>query len=932
MTCSGVALAQSGEAQTGATELDRISVTGTRIQSQSITSASPVTEIGAEAFTYSGATKVEDLVNSYPQLSMSFDNFQNNGSTGYATVSLRGLGPERTLALINGRRLPPGGSESRDVSLVPTSIIKRVDILTGGASAVYGADAVAGVVNFVLDDEFEGVSVDLGYSHFQHDNENHYMRELHDARGFDYPSGSSGSLGRSRNIDVAVGGAFGSGGHAVAWAGWRENDPIMQGAFDYSSCALSADGRSCAGSSASIEPSFTIIHPEVTGSTSAHLNADGSWGRGFAPAYNHGPVNYYQRPDKRFNFGSAVKYEVNEHFVPYIETLFVNRKSEVQIAESATFNTAVDLRCDDPLVGSLCSDLGLPVSSEPMSILVNKRNVEGGPRQNFSETTTYRFAVGSRGALNEAWSYDLSYTYGHNQLSVSTHNDFVTTWVADALLGCPDGSFAGCLPYNVWQPGGVSVEAASVLGGVGVRHINTDSHVVNGFVSGDLGVGLPWANGQTIGLVAGYEWRRETYERRVDTNTALGNFTGVGGPTLPIEGEIKVAELFLEGAVPLVSNVGVLDDLSLDLGFRYSDYDQSGGANTWKAGFTSSFADNRFHLRGGFNRAIREPGIFDLYSESALALWGGSDPCAGVSPRFSAAQCANTGVPDALYGNISANPADQYNQLTGGNLALEPETAETWTVGFSLTPVRGLEVSLDYWKIEIEDTISSIGAVTILEQCGLSGDPFLCDKVNRNPVTGTLWLTDDAYVENLTDNFGERSFSGIDLSAAYSFDLGPGRLLTSINGSYALDREISPLPGVNDAATYDCTGVINPQCRNAAAAPDWRHIANARYVFDRYTVGLRWRHIGGLDYVLANGATGTADAIVARTGGIGSYNYLDLSGSIQVGDYTTFNLGVNNIADKEPPLVGSSLALNANALGGYDQAGRYVFGSVNIRF
>src|SRR5690606_30930559 len=199
---TGSALAQEETTEPSARQLDTVTVTGTRIRSQTMTASSPVAEISAEEFKYSGATTVEDLVNQYPQLNLNFDNFQNNGSTGYATVDLRALGPQRTLALVNGRRIPKGLGETPDISIIPAALVNRVDILTGGASAVYGSDAIAGVVNFLLDDEFDGVSVNFGYSAYQHENENDYLQGRMDAAGFDYPTGGSGFDGISKNIDV----------------------------------------------------------------------------------------------------------------------------------------------------------------------------------------------------------------------------------------------------------------------------------------------------------------------------------------------------------------------------------------------------------------------------------------------------------------------------------------------------------------------------------------------------------------------------------------------------------------------------------------------------------------------------------------------------------------------------------------------------------
>ncbi|MEY3373347.1 MAG: hypothetical protein RLZZ537_1815, partial [Pseudomonadota bacterium] len=251
---------------TEAEKIDSVTVTGTRIKSQTVTASSPVAEIGKEEFKVSGATRVDDLVNQYPQMSPYFDSFANNGALGYPSADLRGLGTNRTLTLINGRRIQPGTGIAPDLSIIPAALIQRVDLLTGGASAVYGADAVAGVVNFVLDDEFDGISLNAGYSAYQHNNDNEYLQGKQDLRGFDYPTGNSGLDGESQNIDLVFGSSFADGkGHATAWLTWRKNNALYQGQRDYSSCALNNGGTACGGSPTAANPNFFIdAYDEIT--------------------------------------------------------------------------------------------------------------------------------------------------------------------------------------------------------------------------------------------------------------------------------------------------------------------------------------------------------------------------------------------------------------------------------------------------------------------------------------------------------------------------------------------------------------------------------------------------------------------------------------------------------------------------------------------
>lgn len=952
LTAPGLAAAQEATDQqtapaTEATELDTIVVTGTRIQSQTVTASSPVTEIEKEEFKFTGATRTEDLVNQYPQMSPAFDAFTNNGALGYPTVDLRGLGPQRTLTLVNGFRLPPGAGEVPDISIVPTAAIKRVDLLTGGASAVYGSDAIAGVVNFVLDDEFEGVTVSAGYSAYQHNNDNSYIQGKMDARGFDYPDGDSGFDGVSKNIDLVVGSSFADGkGHAMAWATWRKNDPLFQGERDYSSCALNAAGTACGGSATNATGNFYAYQvlpdgpdagtaPDIHGE-SASLNPDGSFNDAYGAPYNFAPINYYQRPDERYTFGTSLKYEINEHFRPYLDAMFISKKDAVQIAESGAFFTALpELACDNPLIGTMCADLGMD-PNVPINIYVAKRNVEGGPRINHTQNQQWRVVTGVEGALDEAWSYNASFVHGETSNNLQGFNDFLTPRIINAILGCPEATVGGaaCVPYNVFVPGGVTAEAAAALSGTSMNKTSTELNMFNAYITGDTGLSLPWVD-ESVSLVMGAEWRETKYDFTADTDSQLGNFAGAGGPATPVGGKTSVTEVFLESAVPLFRADGVLKSVDLDLGYRLSDYD-TGTASTWKVGLAANFAD-QVRVRSGFNRAIRAPSVVNLFNPQSLALFAGSDPCAGASPDMTPEQCLNTGVPLDRYGTIAANPADQNNQFIGGNPNLEPESAETFTFGVVYTPTKDLQFNADYYDIKIGDTIATIGAVTILQFCGETGLQFLCDKIHRS-AQGDLWRGSNpatsGFVENLTDNFGERRFQGIDLGAVYRFDLGPGRLTTSLQGNYVLKQEVVPLPGI-DEATYDCAGKINPSCQS----PEWRHIANARYSMDKYSFNLRWRYFGAMDYELENGSPGTADKLLCKgaAGCLGDgeapdVNYFDVSATAFFGEHAEVTLGVNNIADKEPPMVGASLATNGNALGGYDQAGRFFFGSVTFRF
>ncbi len=929
MLMPGAAFAQQQAAQAAPQQLETVTVTGSRIK-RTETSSAPIAAVAADEIKFAGATRVEDLLNTLPQLSPGFDSFTVNPTTGFATADLRGLGSQRTLVLVNGHRLQPGGirSEARDLNQIPAALIKRVDILTGGASAVYGADAMAGVVNFILDTEFEGFSATAGWSGYHHKNRNNYLRGLMDARNFSYPTGTSGPDGQAYSVDMAWGSPFADGkGHAMVYATYRQNDELRQGARDYSSCALSAAGTACGGSGTSVEPNFLIYGRYLDGTfknySGARILSNGRWAEGSPAPYNYAPINHYQRPDERWTFGSSLKYEVNPHFRPFVETMFANTNTSVQIAESGTFfvnNPIFDGNCASPLLGSLCADLGLDPTG-PLEVYIGKRNVEGGPRISQIESSSFRVVTGAEGDLVGDWSYKFSFLYGRNSSVEASINDFITSRLDEALR---DGS------YNPFVPGAITPEAAAGLSGTGMQQGATSLRAINAYVTGELPFSLPTASAP-VSAVIGTEYRKETYRVDADANMATGNFTGLGGPRSSINGIISVTELFAELQVPVLSNLGILKSLDADLGYRASDYSNSGRINTYKIGGNASFGDYR--VRAGYNRAIRAPQTGELFANQEISLWGGNDPCAGATPTFTREQCARTGVTSAQYGNISPSPANQYNQFAGGNPNLNPEKGDTWTIGLVATPLRGLSLTLDYFDIKISDRIGAFGANTILNSCATTGDALYCSLIKRNANSGDLWLGSNpatsGHVVNLGANVGELRSRGLDLGVSYNFAALGGRISTNFYGTLVLEDALSPLKGINDAAAYDCKGTISPQCQR----PEWKHSLSARYSKDWWTVNLRWRHVGAMKYRGVDGAVLTDDALLVANGHkLSAWNYLDLSGSVDLSENISMTFGVNNIADKEPPMVGGTLVLNANSIGGYDQIGRYLFANINFRY
>jgi iron complex outermembrane receptor protein len=829
------------------------------------------------------------------------------------------MGSSRTLVLLNGRRMGGGGaySEAADVNQIPTAMIERIEVLTGGASTTYGADAVAGVVNFVLRNDFEGVELTVGTSGFMHDNNNSYVAGLMDAKGFDYPKGSDGVDGQADTIDFVMGSAFADDkGHATVYATWRKGSELRQGSRDYASCALNSTGTSCGGSGNAVVPNFYISELDANGmldwGTYEYWTLDS--GSNFIPSsgniYNYAPINHFMRPDEKWSVGTLMNLEVSDSVNVYTEVMATNYQTKAQIAESGTFFAEeYHLPYDSALLNdsqrqALTDTWGL-TSGDEFGVYIGKRNVEGGPRASVMSNSSFRVVMGVEGAV-QGWDYDVNYQRNYVDSSITYINDFFAPNIVAALENAT---------YDVFQYQGVTPASAALLTGTAMLRADVSTEIFSAQMSRDTGFSLP-TTGNNISVAMGVERRDMSYDRDSDTVFAEGQLLGQGGATPSIEGSYSVTDVFFEAAVP------VLDNLDAEVAFRSSDYSTSGNHNTYKFGV--SYAPTEMvTIRTGYNRAVRSPQIGTMFAPQNQGLWAGSDPCAGATPTYTAAQCALTGVTAGQYGNIVASPASQYNALYGGNQDVNPEVADTLSFGIVARPMADLTISVDWWSVELEDAIGSIGAATILEQCAENGTQALCDLINRGN-SGTLWLGTSGYIKSTTANLGEINFSGVDLAAAYDLNIAGGALTVKMSGSKSLERETLAIPG-DESTRNDCNGIAND---STCTYPnmDWRHTLSATYNKDDWTVGAAWRYFGKVDY------EGTAD-VLASAGSLDAVSYLDVNGSYTLTENVTFSGGARNLLDKEPPMVGGGLnATNANSYGNYDVLGRYVYADVTFRF
>jgi len=999
--------APANEQPEAAPPITEVVVTGSRIVTPSLESVSPITAVSAQEIKDTGTTRVEDLLNSLPQVVADQGSGLSMGSNGTATVNLRGLGIQRTLVLINGRRLMGGdpaagapstsalsGASAADINQIPVALIERVDVLTGGAASTYGADAVAGVVNFIMNDHFEGVRVDINAGIYNHDNHESWIDPLLQASGTPVPTGSNWD-GANKDLTLIMGHNFADGaGNFEGYLGYRRTSPITANTRDHSACVLNnnldlSSGASfapykCVGSANSAP---AVIFNQVS-FVPSQVSATGSLVP-FYQSYNFAATHYLQRIDERYTAGFFGHLKFNEHAEAYTEFMFMDDNTRGNYAPAGIFfssgfatagtpplrdgnyyvncgvggygNAGMNPYLTPSEFSSICTP-GSPYTNVPggtvpvpgdVQLFIARRNVEGGPRQDTYVHSTMRGVAGVRGEITADWTYDSSVTYGLTRSSDYHNNDTSSARMQNALLAVagPNGPVCrggqvGCVPWNIFNPAApVSPAALSYISVPEELLAYGTEEIWTTFVSGDLthaGVKLPTAD-EGLKVVFGTEYRREAAARQPDAEYLAGDEGNV--IVGPFDATYHVWEAFTEARMPLASNLPGIKSLDFEAGYRYSSYSSGFDTNTYKLGLTwSPISDVR--LRGSYNRAVRVPNVAELYDPPVVELDSGTDLCATGPYVNNAAACALTNYGKPIKVPTLASPAGQYNGFLGGNPNLKPEVGDTTDVGIVLTPtvLPGFSVTVDYADIKITDVITSYGPNLIQTNCVLSGSAtsYFCELIHRDP-NGTLWASPQGYTIDPLLNIAGLENKSIDVGVAYRLNMGGlGRLYGRLDGTYLLHLITDPGGGV---APYDCAGYYGPSC--APITPKWRH----RFTMDWDTPvaglsgGATWRFFGsGTNTLLnPNSPDYVGEATIAKNGPppdarISTISYLDLHASYSWNS-VTLRVGCNNVLDKDPPNIdivntgGNSVYAESNTYPSvYDVAGRYLFANLTVDF
>ncbi|MEM1379354.1 MAG: TonB-dependent receptor [Pseudomonadota bacterium] len=963
---------------------DTVTVTGSRLDRTDVRGPSPIQTLGDEEIDIRGITRVEELVNTLPAVFVGQTSQVANGATGTSTVNLRGLGATRTLVLLDGRRLPFGSAQAApaNLDLVPAQLVQRVEVTTGGESAIYGADAVAGVVNFILKRDFEGFEIDFQAGTFYDSNDNDFAQAINSITQNPTPTDNQ-FIGGDMLASILYGANVADGrGNVTLFASYQKQDEIRQGDTDVGSCALggaapgpaSINGVSCIGSS-------TFRRFFSAGDT--FLSDDGTlvpFNGGFDQTFNFNPDNFYQRPIERFTVVSMANYDITENIEAFADISYVNNNTDAQIAFSGSFFRPFRVNCANPLLdnglgpngdgaGTFFDLLGCGPdettgeSPEDVPFVFGWRNVEGDPRNSEIDLTTWRMLGGFRGTLKDNFDWEVFGQYSRTRLVDISTGDLNFERVQDALFAVDDGNGnavcasgnAGCVPWNVFQRGAdgsspITSAQTDYIQGTGLTTGTTEQTVFGGTISGDFeeyGVVSPFATSGFQALI-GFEYRKDSLEFTPDDVSQIPGgrgLTGVGGGSLPIAGSVRATEFFLEASLPLIEDQPGVSQLTVDTAYRFSDYTNTGNevrngfdTNTYRLGLRYVPIDD-ITVRAQYQRAVRAPNVFNLFLGQNTGLFdltadsqGRFDPCATANPARTFTECARTGVTAAQFGNIPDNPAGQFNSVSGGNPFLDPELADTYTFGVVWQPsqIDGLTISVDYFDITVEEALGTVPPTVSLERCLDTGDSAFCNLIRRDQF-GSLFLDNSNFegVSTQTTNIAELTTTGVDVAVTWNFDPadyglggGFGDFSIDYDATFLDSLDTIPLPG---ETPVECVGFYAGDC--GSPNPEYRHrMLTTWYTPFNIDVTGTWRYFGGTEF------DGTTDAL-SQT--FDSANYFDLGVRWQQSETFELRGGINNLFDREPNLatgVGTGVGNGNTYPGIYTPVGRFMFIAGTLNF
>lgn len=935
----------------GTTELERVEVTGTRIRQAQVEGAQPIQTLSREDIENSGFTSVGDILQritaSGGAINTRFNSSGNFGfppdgsgvGAGSTNMDLRFLGPKRVLVLVDGVRWVPGAAASGvpvgvDLNTIPLAIVERVEILKDGASAIYGSDAIAGVVNFITRDDYDGVEATAYYGAYD------------DGKG------------DTRRVTLS-GGTRGERSSMLLTVDYYDQDAISAADRDLARFPVPGTGVT-RGSSGTPQGRFLFFDPRIGDEGSIvdlALDQGTSGLPGYDPsnptagdfhpwnpandAFNFSPFNMYQTPSTRLGVFAKGTYEIADDLNFYLQATFNRRESKNQAAPEPIFlgpsagiggiADVVVIDADNPH-----NPFGLDLFADGFGFM-GRRPLEAGPRLFRQDVDTFYVTAGFEGGFDVGgryWIWDAQYSYGLNSAKQRKQGALNLRRIQIAL-GDPDecAEVQGCVPLNLFggQGGGEGTITPEMLDYIGFIQKDESENSITDItvnITGDL-FDLPAG---PLAFAAGYEFRDQDGFFLPDPIVVAGDSNGI--PAQPTAGGYDVDEFYVEFAIPILADAPAARFLDATAAVRYSDYSTFGSTDTAKFGLRWGVTDEVL-VRGTWAEGFRAPGIGELFGSQTRFDAVLSDPCSNFDAlsQQQIDNCIAQGVPaDGSY--EQANP--QISILTGGNPNLEPETSDTITAGFVYSPAwaadlawsQSLDFEFTYYDIEVDDAIQAPDAQTILTQCVRTNNPQVCEAISRGS-TGAI-----NRFENTLTNIGRIETSGWDInmnwtSPAYTW----GQISAQWTNTFVDEfREFSPTE--TGLESEDLAGIE----RNDRGFPEWQSNLYLNWAFDVWRATLGFRHIDSLTESCSDFLDGTPNSLTQlgvcsnpnfedesqSTNELGSTTYVDLQVAWSGFRDLTLEVGAHNLLDEDPPAC-LSCSLNGYDPSTYDPEGQFFY-------
>jgi iron complex outermembrane recepter protein len=928
---------------------DVITVTGSRLARTDLTAPSPITVVGEQDVKLSGNATIENTLLEFPQLASSNTSSVNNGGgSGVLTANLRGLGPSRTLVLTNGRRFIPANSDGQvDLASIPDALIERTEIITGGASAVYGSDAIAGAVNFILKRDFSGLEASYSYGQtFEGD-------------------------GNTHKIDLTFGADFAeSRGNVVLSASYTKRDPVFQADRDFAQVPLdtingvltpggsgNVPGTRIGLTSAQLNSLVGVSPPSgaCTSRTSVQFRTNGQPFIYCTPenAYNYAPFNYMLRPMERIQGSALAYYELADNVEAFADIFVINTRNAFKQAPDSFTPITPGAGSQTLLVPNYATNPGLfpavrqffidnraifdPTNSGTARVVGGaRRSDELGTRDTRYERNSFNITGGLRGHFGEgagAWRWEAFYQLQRSRTDNRTEGMISQARLSqglDAILSgtqvvCRDTS-RGCVPVSIFGFNSISTAAADFLTPPRVSNDIFTRQVAGASLSGTL-FDLP---GGPVAVAVGTEYRKDHYEFFASPLDLANEYGPVSQKNLA--GEFDVKEAFGEIRIPILSGQPFFHTLAVEGAARYSDYGGDnagvGGVFTWKVG--GEYAPVEWiRFRSAYNRAIRAPTLNELKAPIVQGFSSATDPCAATGKSAAVrALCIAQGVP-ATDVDTFVQAALGATSRSGGNPNLHEERSKTLTVGGVISPpfIDKLNITVDYFRVRVDGAVAAINVNQTLTDCftNLDINSVTCRAISRLP-NGQLDV-----ISTQSSNIGALQVEGIDAQIDYSLPLGGIFRLNGENASLKLQGIASWLferssQVITTLAPVDCAGRFGNGCIGTGAfgLPDFKLNLSATYNSGPLTFRAQGRMIGKFE--LYPGATAAVTSAPEQW-------YLDLAATVRPIEHIELFGGIDNLFDNKPPILGTALAGDANTDPSlWDVIGRRFFVGARVRF